>query len=101
MVSSTVTEKLPVGALRFVEEGTGTVRAGGEEFDLKPDTMITVTEDTELVWSKTGEGDFTLLTPDYWQTQSILARAAGPYVIGAVALVVVGSFILEAVTASG
>ena len=100
VVSSTVSENLPMGALRFVEEGTGTLSAGGEEYELTADTMITVLEDTELVWTKTSDGDFTLLTPDYWQTQSILARAAGPYVFGAFAIFGVGSAIYDAVSGS-
>ena len=97
VVSSSITERLPEGALRFVEEGTGTVSAGGEEFQLEPDTMITVIEDTELMYTKTSDSDFTLLTPDYWQPQSILARAAGPYVFGAFALLGIGNAILDAV----
>ena len=98
VVSSTITETLPEGALRFVEEGSGTLSAGGETYELTSDTMITVTEETELVYTKTSAGDFTLLTPDYWQPQSILARKAGPFVFGTFALLGLGSAIFDAVT---
>ena len=98
----TKSEKLPTGALRFIEEGYGTVSAGGETFDVTVDTLVTLVEDTELVWAVADDcEEMTLLSPDYWMSERILARQAAPLVLGAVAVLVIGNFVSAAVEGLG
>ena len=93
----TKSEKLPMGALRFVEEGRGTVSAGGETFDVNVDTLVSVVEDTELVWTVAdGCEEMTLLSSEYWMPERIFARQAAPVVVAAVGVTVIANFAISA-----
>ncbi len=93
--AKTLGERLPGQALRYVLDGSGTVSAGGEVYDVSPSTLVEVrgAQDEDVVWTL-GDGCDTALVvggPEFYTPARVAARAAAPYVLGAMAaLAVVG-----------
>ena len=99
-------EKMPDGALRFIQEGRGSVKTSdGQVYEVTPDMLVTVKspngEWVDFTWTCDDAcEELLVLVPEYYTLPRILARNAAPLVVPAVAIITVANIAIGVITDS-